>query len=338
MKVTIFFSKGRDFRAQCIQAHIPKNIKTELVNIDSLQGSLFSRLLGAVVHLWPFWHKNYIVLIISADMLGFSSLLVKYAYGLRSRIIVDFYDIFGLRKNRSNDKIMTSYRNNEISIFQNAEMFLARSFELNQYRRRFSTDNKKFLFLPDFYPLKEDNSIKSQKFPSNRIVFLGNFSMEYMLKLDRLGKDFIVDVYLWHGLDPVQLQKQCQDIQVRVNFYQSIPIERFDEVLSQYCFGIILLSETSNVYHYSAAIKYMSYLKAGINIITDPRHRISRWYARYFKERFYLVDDRNLDSVSVKSLSEFIDQQRILDGKRNSIKTQAVSDRLTKKMDVFLNG
>ncbi len=338
MKVTIFYSQARDFRAQCIQAHIPESIQTELVKIDTRKSSIVSLLFRVVSYLWPFWNKNYIVLVISADMLAFASLLVKYAYAFRGRIIIDYYDIFGLRNNKSQNKMMVSYRKNEISIFKKGKMFLARSFELKQYRKRFLTDNKKFLFLPDLYPLKEHNGIKLKKFAINRIVFLGNFSMEYMYKLDKLGKDFIVDVFLWHGINPEQMQKQCQDIQVRVNFYHSIPVERFDEVLSQYYFGIVLISENSNVYHYSAAIKYMSYLKAGINIITDPRHRISHWYARYFKDRFYLVDDRHLDSVTINRLTDFVGNQTLSDRTGNSIHHQAVSARLSRRMEEFLNG
>jgi hypothetical protein len=47
----------------------------------------------------------------------------------------------------------------------------------------------------------------------------------------------------------------------------------------------------------------MAYLDAGIFILTDPRHRIAKWYARYFKDKIIFIDDNALEKLTIDFLN-----------------------------------
>ena len=58
-------------------------------------------------------------------------------------------------------------------------------------------------------------------------------------------------------------------------------------------------------------MKYVSYLGAGLNVITDSRHRISKFYARYYKNRFLFADDRSFDELSKLDLLKNVKSSKV---------------------------
>ncbi len=341
LNISFICSKGREFRAECIQAHLPKFVNSTIITVDAQKNTKITLLVKMLSLIWPIWKKNYLVFIVSADMLEFVSFYSRCAKVVCNRTIIDFYDIFGIRTN-NNSEAYKKYKYYESVIFNKNKLFFARSFELNKYRKQLAPNGRKFLFIPDYYPQinKPTEYDVSHKYAINRIVFLGNFSLEYMAKIDKLGSDFEVDVFLWHGISPKQMEEKCRNSNVTIRFQKSIKVEAFDEVLSRYHFGIILISENSNVYEYSAAIKYMSYIKAGTHVITDPRHRISRWYARYFRNKLLFVDDRELQTLSAKKLNEFVSEHNTIDNavrmERENCICLNLSSKFSKNLERFL--
>jgi len=297
-KITVIYSFDKGYRANCILSFLPKNSQSKILSSNR---TVYSYLQAIYYSVHLLGKQKKIIVVVSHDLLLFTSLLLAVFPWTRKKVIVDFYDIFSLR-----DKIPTpSTPVFEKNIYKYGTAFLARSFELNCFRRNLGAwKRKRFFFLPDLiYKDMPEINYSNLDIYSTKLVFLGGINTDHLLKMSKLSPEIDVDIFLPPSANLYKTTLHFFDL-IKKNICLNIGIHQsqFSSILKRYTAGIALISETDAIYNYSAAIKYMAYLESGIYVLTDPRHRISKWYARYFNDQIIFIDDTNLQKLNLEEI------------------------------------
>jgi hypothetical protein len=300
-KIIFAYSSDRGFRVSCIDSFISIDTKKYILNPKTKLHSYLYALYFGLLLLFP---SRKLIITVSYDFLFFTSTLLTYFPWTRQKIVIDFYDIFSLRRNVLSEEVARL----ETSIYLNAKYFIARSFELKLFRTKIGAKvNKKFIFLPDILFKDSNEALKSiSNNRLDRLVLLGGIGNTHLEKLGVLA-NIRVDVFLpprvnAHDLILAFGKPISKNIEINPGINEAL----FSETLSKYLAGLVLIEEGENIFNFSAASKYMAYLEAGIFILTDPRHRIAKWYARYFMDRIIFIDDNAMERLTTDLINKTI--------------------------------
>lgn len=289
MNIPVLCNENKIYRADCIKS-IGEKKYNFIIKSYTHKSRHFIFLLLLKIFFYSFLYKKIIIVI---DYWAIKPVaIISSIPFIANKLIIDFYDIFTLRPVHP-QLIDSKY---ERVIINNCKFFFARSFELNHYFKSNQISGKKCIFFPDIKPIEsKKNSMNVGVF--DRIVFLGGIGPEDIRKLDKIDSGVKLDIFL----APDQNEFPTEP---NITLFKSVDPEKFNSILGNYHFAICLINEDANVFNISAASKYMAYLESGLIIITDPRHRISKWYKRYYPNSFIFINDNNLAKIDINFLTE----------------------------------
>ena len=289
MNIPVLCNVNKIYRADCIKSISEKKYNF-LVKAYTHKSKYFAFSFLLKIFFYSFFYKK-IVIVIDYWAIKPVAIISSIPF-IANRLIIDFYDIFTLRP--ANPQLVDSKY--EQLIINNCKSFFARSFELRHYFKLNKISGKKCIFFPDVKPIEsKKNAMRPGGF--DRIVFLGGIGTEEIGKLDKISGGIKLDIFLAPDQNVFSTKSN-------IAFFKSIDHEKFNSILVNYNFGICLINEDANVFNISAASKYMAYLESGLIVITDPRHRISKWYKRYYPDRFIFINDNDLGKINMNFLIE----------------------------------
>lgn len=249
-----------------------------------------------------FTKKKFILILHPGNYLKFffySIFLVIF----KKKITIDFYDLHLLRIGKQNIPKIKIILILEIYFIKVASIFFSRSGEINYYRKNNKKlfKNKKIIVLPDINYLEKfsGHNIYNKK----KYLVIGGTFIPSLIKFIEINLDCDFTII---GM-PEDYKEKFPNFS-NITFLDFINFnEKFynSNVFKEYV-GLHFIDLNRNLYRRSACIKYYHYLKLGLNILTDKRHRIARFFSYLYPNRFTFMNNffENFNNIDTKKLYE----------------------------------